>query len=337
MSSETSMQAVVYESSGVVTLGSLPIPKPEPGDVIVRVAASGVCHTDIDVLHGRYGTGTFPLVPGHEFVGEVVETGDGVTSAKVGDRVAVDPNIHCGRCRQCQRGQYNLCDELGAYGVTRHGGFADHCVIAESAAIPNGDMSYPVAALAEPLGCTLTGLSAMDGLTNENALIFGAGPIGLLMALALKARGVEDVSVADIADHRLDLASSLGFTPIRSSEDALQPYRRGFDFVADATGVPKVAEGLIDYTVNGGGALFFGVCPPESRISISPFEVFRRQIRLAGTHSLNHNIPEALETLKMIGEPAEKLISHTLPLHEIPAFLEGKGAEQTLKVQAIRA
>jgi len=123
-------------------------------------------------------------------------------------------------------------------------------------------MPFEIAALAEPLGCVLNGLEAAQSSRAENAMIFGAGPIGMLLALGLKAGGNKSV-----------------------------------DLVADATGVPAVAGKLTNYIANGGVGLFFGVCPSEAGIEISPFELFRRQLTLAGSHSLNHNIPEALSAL----------------------------------------
>ncbi len=105
--------------------------------------------------------------------------------------------------------------------------------------------------------------------------------------------------------------------------------------MVDATGVPAVAAGLIDYAASGGKALFFGVCPSDARIEISPFEVFRRQLTLAGAHSLNHNIPEAIEALRADAARIGRLVSHRLPLDEVAAILGGRAPPGSLKVQAI--
>ena len=112
--------------------------------------------------------------------------------------------------------------------------------------------------------------------------------------------------------------------------------KKSVDMVVDATGVQKVAEGLINYAANGGNVLFFGVCPPDVTIAVSPHEVFRRQIRLAGTHSLNHNIPQSLQAIKSIGPDIERLISHRVELNEIKGFLD-KSADQSssLKIHAV--
>ncbi|OED40751.1 zinc-binding dehydrogenase [Chromatiales bacterium (ex Bugula neritina AB1)] len=328
------MKAITYQAQGIVQIKELPDPEPGAGEVVIQVHASGICHTDIDILYGRYGSSTFPLVPGHEYAGEVIATGDQVTRFKVGDRVVVDPNFHCGSCRACQKGLTNLCDTLGAYGVTRHGGFAEYSVVHQDNVISIAGLPYPIAALAEPVGCVLNGLDAIETSSVDNAMIFGAGPIGTLMALALRTRGVDDIAMVDIDESRLELAESFGLTPVAAGSENLESRVRSVDLVADATGVPRVAEKLIDYTANGGSILFFGVCPPGETIRVSPHEIFRRQIRLAGTHSLNHNIPAALQAIEQIGTDINRLISHRVGLDEIKSFLEKSGQQSSLKVQA---
>lgn len=328
------MKAITYPSLGKVDYSDLAEPTAAADEVVLRVRASGICHTDIDVLFGRYGSSTFPLVPGHEYAGEIVATGDSVTDFKTGDRVVVDPNIHCGECRACKKGLTNLCDKLGAYGVTVNGGFAEYSVVHQDNIVAIDGLSYEVAALAEPVGCVLNGLDAVDTKAIENALIFGAGPIGMLMALCLRTRGVADVTMADIDESRLELAASFGLSTVAANGD-MSSLERSVDFAADATGVPGVAEKLINFAANGGNVLFFGVCPPGETIAVSPHDVFRRQIRMAGTHSLNHNIPQALQAIEQIGPDIERLVSHKIDLNDIAGFLDKSNTENSLKVQAV--
>lgn len=329
------MQAITYQALGEIETSDLADPEPSRDEVVIRVHASGICHTDIDILYGRYGNSTFPIVPGHEYAGEITAVGDGVTSFKEGQRVVVDPNFHCGECRACKKGLTNLCDHLGAYGVTKHGGFAEYSVVHQDNVVPIADLDYGVAALAEPVGCVLTGLGAVDTKILDNALIFGSGPIGMLMALSLRTQGVDDITMADIDDSRLELAESFGLKSVSANSSDINAFEKSVDFVADATGVPKVAEKLIDYTANGGNVLFFGVCPPGETIAVSPHDVFRRQIRIAGTHSLNHNIPEALKTIEAIGPDIKRLISHSVELPEIKGFLDKSNQTNSLKIHAV--
>jgi D-altritol 5-dehydrogenase len=335
------MKAIQFIGKGQPVLAEVPIPSNLPaGHALIRIRASGLCHTDIDVLHARYGPGAFPVVPGHEFAGEVEAVASGVTSLRVGDRVAVDPNLPCGSCPACSKGLTNLCVDLKAYGVTHNGGFGEQAIVRCDQVHPIGDLGFDVAALAEPLACALNGLGAAgvgpDDTPPSDAIIFGAGPIGLLLGLSLMARGAGTVTMADLNDSRLEFASGLGLGTAKSGPDLLASRRHGYDLVADATGVPAVVEGMIDLVADGGTALLFGVCPPSSTVSIHPFEVFRRQLNIVGSHSLNRNIPEALDILKADTGAMAKLVSHRLPLEEtLPFFLAKPSDPATMKVQFI--
>ncbi|PZM14531.1 zinc-dependent alcohol dehydrogenase family protein [Rhizobium tubonense] len=334
------MQAICFTEKGVATCEDVPRPELVPGHVLVRVRAAGLCHTDIDVLHGRYGEGRFPLVPGHEYAGVVEAVAADVSGISVGARIAVDPNLPCGSCSACRKGLTNLCRNLKAYGVTDNGGFAEYSLVKADHLHDIGDLAFDVAALAEPLACVLNGLGsaglkAGPGAT-ETALVFGAGPIGLLLALSLKAEGVQSVTVADINESRLAFAEELGLETAVSGSQALLARKRSFDFVADATGIASVVEGMIDFATDGGTVLIFGVCAPETRISLAPFEIFRRQIKLAGSHSLNRNIPEALAILRRDGGRMARLVSHRLPLAEISPYFSRKPSDPaSMKVQFV--
>lgn len=328
------MKAVIYPARGEVAFRDLPEPVPAPHEALIRVRASGICHTDIDVLHARYGSGAFPVVPGHEYAGEIVALGRDVPGFAVGDAVVVDPNLSCGTCRPCRRGQQNLCVSLGAYGVSRNGGFAELSAVAASNLYPVGDLPFAQAALAEPMGCVLNGVSALAPETNDKALIFGAGPIGLLLAIALRTRGVQAITLADIDPARLQLAVSFGFDGVESGGPGMQEMQRSMDICIDATGRAEVAASLVEYAADGGSVLFFGVCPPEAQIPVSPFQIFRRQLRLVGTHSLNRNIPKALDAIRSYGPGIARLVSHRMPLAEIAGVLASGAPAGSLKIQA---
>ena len=334
------MRAINFTGMGVAATADLPMPELAPGHALIRVKASGLCHTDIDVLYGRYGEGHYPVVPGHEYGGIVEAVASDVKSFEPGARVVVDPNLPCGHCTACRKNLTNLCSSLKAYGVTHNGGFSEFSVVKASHLYDIGDMAFDVAALAEPLACVINGLGSADLRTGptgtQNALIFGAGPIGLLLALSLQAEGVKSVTVADINESRLAFAESLGLAIAVSGSQELENSKRGFDFVADATGIPAVVEGMIDYTADGGTMLVFGVCAPDKRISIAPFEIFRRQLKLVGSHSLNKTIPDALEILKRSGDTMGRLVSHRLPLADVLPFLTSKSKDSaTMKIQFV--
>lgn len=329
------MKAVVFEALNTVSTKEIAQPKPGAGEALVQVKSSGICHTDIEILEGRYGSGAFPLVPGHEYAGVVVDVGPDVSALAPGDRVVVDPNIHCGKCRACKAGRTNLCESLGAYGVTINGGFAEYSTVGQENLVKIGDMPFSQAALAEPVGCILNGIDSIGTPGVANALVFGAGPIGMLMALALRTRGVRELMMVDVQDSRLEFATSFGLKPLKAGSGELEALHHAVDLVVDATGVTKVTASLVGYCANGGKVLFFGVCPPDARIEIAPFELFRRQITMAGTHSLNHNIRQALKVIGDIGPEIVRLVSHEVALDEIPNFMRSAGSLPTLKVQAV--
>lgn len=328
------MKAINYSGRNQVTYAILPDPVAGRGEVVLRVMASGICHTDYEVLKANYGAGVFPIVPGHEYAGVVADVGPDVTGVKVGDRMVVDPNIECGTCGPCQRGWAHLCDSLSAYGVTQNGGFAEYSVVSASACHPIGDLDFGTAALAEPMGCVLNGLDAVHDPIMDTALIFGAGPMGLLMGIALNTRGVGNIVFCDIDDARLDLAAGFGFGGVAAGSADEEALRHSVDLAVDATGVPAVAQRLVRYIANGGKGLFFGVCPSDARIDISPFEIFRRQLTLAGSHSLNHNIPAALDIIRRFGAGIEKVVSHRMPLEDVAKVLSSHPPARSLKIQA---
>lgn len=327
------MKSVVFTQKNEVSVSDIADPQAGPGEVVVDVQASGICHTDLEVLRGNYGTSAFPVTPGHEYAGVIAQTGAGVEHLKVGDRVVVDPNIECGECSACKRGWAHLCESLGAYGVTIHGGFAEKSLVHSSAAHHIGDMPFHIAALAEPLGCVLNGLEAASAKKAKSAIIFGAGPIGLLLAIGMQVQGVSDISLVDINQDRLKLAQSFGFKALASNGDELKSLHQSIDLVADATGVPAVAQTLTTYAANGGTCLFFGVCPADAKIDISPFEIFRRQLSLVGSHSLNHNIPDALAALRAYGDDIGRLVSHQMDFDGISETMRGAPPQGSLKIQ----
>jgi threonine dehydrogenase-like Zn-dependent dehydrogenase len=329
------VKAIVFQSRNEVRLADLPDPRAGEGEVVVQVRAAGICHTDIEILRGNYGAAVYPLVPCHEYSGVVCEIGPGVSGISLGDRVVVDPNLECRTCPACRRGWAHLCENLGAYGVTANGGFSERSVVRASAVHPIGELPFHTGALAEPMGCVLNGSDAANRDNTRSALIFGAGPMGLLMALALRSRGVPDICVVDIDEERLELCQRFGFKSVGSASPELEDMKHAIDLVVDATGVTTVAAELHDYAANGGVAHYFGVCHADARIPISPFEIFRRQLSLVGSHSLNHNISQALAVISDCGPGIAHLVSHRLHLEDLAPVLSGKlSPKGNLKIQA---
>ncbi|GGH38073.1 2-desacetyl-2-hydroxyethyl bacteriochlorophyllide A dehydrogenase [Cribrihabitans marinus] len=327
------MRAILFPSRDTVEVTDLPAPRAGPGEVVVEIRASGLCHTDVEVLRGNYGTGAYPLVPGHEFAGVVAEVGPGVDAVAAGDRVAIDPNLNCGACAACAKGWVHLCESLGAYGVTIDGGFAERCVVKADAVHDIGDLPFDIAALAEPIGCVLNGVDMAHEPHMRHALIFGAGPMGLLLGLVLQARGLSAVTMVEPADARRNLAASLGLSALAPGDAALGDMTQAVDFVADATGRPSVVAEALGHVAPGGTFHMFGVCPQDARVEISPFDIFRRQLRIVGSHSLNRNIPAALDMLRELRPKLDHLISHRLTPEEMGEVFRNGLPGDALKLQ----
>jgi D-arabinitol dehydrogenase (NADP+) len=309
-----------------VLVQEVPDLKPGPADVLIRVASAGVCGTDVHIVTGHHAQVTLPLVPGHEIAGHVESIGEGVHDLTAGQAVAVDPVIACGTCHFCLRGLRNHCLRFGAIGVTRPGGFARYVIVPAANTHPVGDMPLDQAVFAEPLGCIVWGLKRLDPPLASSALLFGAGPIGLLLLQGLLVGGVARVTVVDPVEHRLRIARQLGasltLTPgTELNETLLDASPFGYEVVAEATGNPAVVKEMATYAAPGGKILIFGVSPEEARVPLSPFEVYAKDLSIIGSFSLAGTFPEALTLLASGRIKTAPLVSYRLPLEGLGEFL----------------
>ena len=203
------MNAAVYYGPRDVRVETVPMPTAGPGEVVLRVLRCSVCGTDKRIFAHGHKNVVPPTVTGHEIVGTVYEVGAGVDAAiAIGRKVMVATVVGCGKCIHCQRKQYNLCDSFTALGYDCAGGFAEYVKI-PAAAVAQGKiilvppaMALERAALVEPLSCCLSGQEYLNAQPGDRALVFGAGPIGLMHAAILKARGCDPVIVTDVSDER---------------------------------------------------------------------------------------------------------------------------------------
>ncbi len=326
------MRALVFRAVDDAVVTDVREPVAGPGEVLLSVAATGLCHTDSDILHGRY-LGAYPVIPGHEIAGTVVDVGATVTTVAVGDRVAVDPLRPCRTCDACRAGRPSLCATLQAYGATHDGGFAPYTAVEAVNVHKIGAMSFGRAALAEPFACVMHGIDRARVARGVRALVFGAGPIGLMMMMGLQARHAAHVTMVDLDESRLERAMALGADGVVEGRGEALPAAGRFDLVVDCTGVPAVAGRLNASAADGATLLFFGVCPPDALASFSPHEVFRRELTLVGSHSLSDNLPDALSILDRLGERADRLVSHRLPLDGILEQLRHPAKAGSMKLQ----
>jgi len=310
-------------------IGDVPEPVPADDEVVIDVAGCGMCGTDLHTLAGGNPLVRFPAIPGHEFGGTVVAAGSGVSWLSPGDRVAVDPSRFCGRCRQCLSGNPNLCPDKGGYGSRFPGGFAEKAaVLATNCVRIPDDMPWEIALLAEPLACVLHGVDRLGSAVGEDAIVFGAGPIGLLVAIVLRQAGT-DVGIVERSDVRRAAAAQLGFTV---AADVAELSRTEVTIGVDATGVPAAIEAAFNTVRRGGSLLLMGVAKQGSSISLDPHRINWHELTIVGSMAINHTFGRAVEMLGRIGEQVRPLVTHDVALEDFGQALDLIRTQGALKV-----
>lgn len=281
----------------------------------------GLCGTDLHILDGQFAP-SLPIVPGHEFAGEIVAVGRGVERLAVGDRVAVDPSLYCGACAECRRGRGNLCERWGAIGVSTAGGAADFAVApAGSCVVLPDDVDLRDAALIEPLSCAVHGFDVVNVRLGDRCLIYGAGTMGLInLSLALRS-GATTVEVVDLNRTRLDRAKAAGAASAVVSATELDA-GLGWDLVIDCTGVVAAIEDGLGRVRRGGTFLQFGVADETAVASWSPFQIYNKEITIAGSMAVLHSFERAAELFAAGVLDAGSIISDRIPLEQYPAALD---------------
>jgi 2-desacetyl-2-hydroxyethyl bacteriochlorophyllide A dehydrogenase len=334
------MQAVVFTAPETAVIEQVPDPACKPDEVVVQVGATGICGTDLHIYRNEYMS-DFPVIPGHEFGGVIVEVGRDVTDFRVGERVSVDPNLYCGHCYFCRNEQSNHCLNWEGVGITRPGSFAQYVAAPARAAyrLPES-LTDAQAAFIEPVSCVVHGMKRLRVWPADEVLIFGAGPMGLLLVQVMRHNGASQIVVVEKQPDRLALARKLGATAtIAAGPDQakalkeLAPY--GFAIVIDATGVPAVIEQAFNYLKPRGQYLQFGVAPNNATVKVSPYDIFHKDWTIIGSFALCYTFQAAIAWMANGVVDVNPLISHTLPLSGfLPAF-QSFAAGQTLKVQLL--
>ena len=328
------MKAVVIEEPNKMVVGRIEDPSPGPGEAVIKVEACGICGTDIHVLRGEFAPTRYPIVPGHEFCGEVVAVAADVRNVKTGDFVAVDPSLFCGHCRQCRLGRFNLCENWNAIGVgSANGACAEFVAVpaANAFRLPS-EMPRHWGALVEPLSCAVHGLDQVDLQVAGDYLIYGAGTMGLLLAQLAKDSGASRVDIVERNPRRHALATRLAADRVAVAADELDR-PQGWDVVIDATGVVPAIEDGLRRVARGGTFLMFGVANADATATFSPFRVYNDEIKIIGSMAVLHSFERALTMLAKGVIDCEAMITNRFRLDEyqgaIDTFLAGSG----LKVQ----
>lgn len=330
------MEAVVLKAPKEAVIEKVARPDPKADEVIVKVGACGVCGTDLKIFQGDY-LSPYPLIPGHEISGTIVSVGHDVSADLIGMNVGVDPTLNCGVCGFCRAGAWNHCETWGAIGDTVNGGFATYTAVPARNIYPLQGMSFTAGALVEPMACAVWALERLAVRPGMNALIFGAGPMGIILMSMLLRYGVVDAVMVDKSQERLDVAARLGARTVIAGE-AMQlkkTFSQGFDLVVDATGVPKVAEQALSWVRKAGTFLLFGVNPQGAKIEIEPFEIYHKEITIVSSMAINRSYAAAMEMSRHHVINADMLVTHKLPFAKYNEAINLLKSGSGMKIQLV--
>jgi 2-desacetyl-2-hydroxyethyl bacteriochlorophyllide A dehydrogenase len=322
------MRAALFRGIGQLDIVDMPVPPPGPDQVVVRVAACGICGTDRHIFHGEFSTHP-PVIIGHEYAGEVTAVGEGVTTLALGDRVAIDPNMPCGYCAPCRRGQIHMCQNLTALGVDIDGGFAEYSLVPEAQCYRLPDsLSLLEGAMAEPVACCVHGMELAGVRSGDTVAIIGGGAIGQIMAQLARLQGAGRVIVSDLSAPRRQMALDLGADAIidPTTDDPLGPggpLEEGANVVIEAVGSSRTTAQAITWAARGATVLWFGVTPPDQTVTLNPNLIFEKELTIRGARINPFTHARAIALLASGRLTVAPLITRQAALDELPALLAG--------------
>lgn len=341
------MLRALLHDYGDLRLEEVPTPEPRAGEVLLAVTANTLCPTDLRIIDGEKTTGVeLPVVPGHEVAGRIAAVGDGVHGLTVGDAAALMPGVPCRRCRPCTNDLEHLCEHLRIVGYAIDGGLADHLLvpaeaIAAGTLVPASDVDDVEAlALAEPLGCVLTGQSATPVRPGDTVLVMGAGPIGLLHLQVARLSGAAQVIVSQPSQARRDHATRLGadVTVDPTSTDLAEAVLEASDGAgADVTficaGAPRLVDDAIAVARPGGRVNVFARIADGGRATIDANAVHYRQVTISGSSNLRRRDHRTAVRLISTGRvDTASLVTHRFALRDIDEALAAVADRDALKV-----
>ena len=354
---------VVFARKGVIELSEQPVAEPAPGELLMRVKRVGICATDLHLLDGHIGD-PFPLVPGHEFVGEVAEIGAAAARDRglaVGDRIVVEMLLPCGVCARCREGRYNLCDRddpAGGYPVGREyginiprthesglwGGYADILTVPATAIVHRLPQSIPwdVAALVEPLAVAYRAVERGRVSPGDTVVVIGPGPVGLLIAAAARSAGASRVAMVGTRPSRLELAKRFGSDATvdsRESSDVASNVRAALggvlaDVVIEIAGVAAAQRQAVTLVRRGGRVVLAGACGGGVGVEfLADEQLLTREIDLLPSFLSAGGYEPSIAALQRNAFPYAELVTHRFPLEQVEeayALVRGK-ADNVMK------
>lgn len=334
MTTTETMRASVMTGPGSLVIEERPVPVPGPNQVLIEVAAVGVCGSDVHYYrHGRIGDFIVndPMILGHELSGRITAVGEGVDDSRVGQRVAVEPQHPCRRCKQCKAGRYNLCPEMKFYATPPiDGAFCRYVIIDEdfAYAVPDS-MSDDAAALLEPLSVAITTMRKAGIVPGSSILIAGAGPIGVICAQAAKAFGASRIVVTDLVESRREKALKFGATevldPTQVDVSAIEPV----DAFVDATGVPVAVQSGIKAVGPAGKVVLVGMGADEYPLPVS--HIANLEITVTGVFRYTDTWPAAIHLVQSGAVDLDAMVTGRYDLEHVADALDSDTDPASLK------
>ncbi len=323
------MRAIVLHSPGDIRLEEKPRPTAGPDQVLVRVAAVGVCGSDLPRMLVK-GSWKMPLITGHEFSGHVAEIGAGVDGWEIGELVAIAPLMPCYKCDQCRTGNYSRCRDYDYFGSRTDGAYAEYVCVPVGNLLKAPQHVDPRAiAMTDPASIALHAIWKAGGIEiGQVGAVVGCGPIGLFAIQWLKMMGASDVIAIDVSEEKLDLARRAGATICLLSADVAANGIKA-NVVIEAVGIDSTINTAVMLSAPGGHVAFIGIPVPEVKLDNKTFQYFLRQeVSLHGSwNSFGMPFPGRQWTVALekfgTGELKwEFMISHDLDLAELPEIFE---------------
>jgi len=334
------MKQATMIAPGRIEIRTAPAPRPGPGEVLLRIRRIGVCGSDIHVYHGKHPYTSYPVVQGHEFSATVEEVGEGVSHLRPGAKVTAMPQVVCGTCSPCRRGDYHICDRLRVQGFQAPGCAQELWVTAAERIVPLPDgFSFEQGALVEPISVAVHAVARAGAVADRNAVVLGAGPIGNLVAQVARARGA-NVLVTDLSAHRLDIARRCGLSQVSNpKEEPLASAARrvfgegGFDLAFECVGVEPTLTEATENLAKGGSLVVVGVFGDKPRMDLGLVQ--DRELTVTGTLMYQRRDYEQAVSLIASGAVVtEPLMSEHFPLDDYLAAYQhiDRQGDKTMKV-----
>jgi 2-desacetyl-2-hydroxyethyl bacteriochlorophyllide A dehydrogenase len=317
------MRQAIMTSPGIIEFRKVTEPGPlKDNEVLLRIKKIGICGSDVHVYHGKHPATSYPVVQGHEYAAVVEATGNGVSKVKQGMKVTARPQLVCGTCGPCLRGQYNACQHLRVEGFQAPGVAQDLFVVGEERVVVLEDhMTFAQGAMIEPAAVGAHATNRAD-LKGKNVVVSGAGTIGILVAQFCRARGAGKVLLTDVSEHRLGIAQKCGVdgtlnlkdTPFKDGTDALFG-SEGFQVGFEAAGVKASLDVLMQYVEKGGEVVILGVF--EVNPVVNMYYLGEHELNVYGSMMYRHedfvSAKEMIASGSIITEP---LLTRTFPFEE---------------------